>query len=111
METYVEIMKKLNVNDQKHIDLFMRVLTDKLSRKVLAKLASPNTPLSSNDLPLKTLEGSKIATLTRFHQLEEIGLVNSKMVFKNDGYYMVYHATPLGQTAVGQYMTEEASLF
>lgn len=111
MKNYAEIIQTLNATEQTQIKKFMHVLTDKLSRMVLAKVASPNTPICSSELPMKVLSGSKIATMVTLHELESLELIDSKMVLREDGYHRVYHATPLGRKTVGDYMMQEASFF
>jgi len=111
MKNYAEIMRELKEPEQKQLNQFIHVLTDKLSRMVLAKVASPNTPICSSELPMKSLGGSKIATMVALHGLQELSLVNSKMVLREDGYHRVYHATALGRETVTQYMPYEASFF
>ncbi len=111
MKNYAEIIQTLDATEQSQIHKFMNVLTDKLSRMVLAKVASPNTPICSSELPMKVLPGTKIATMVSLHELQNLDLVESKMILREDGYHRVYHATTLGRKTVTDYMMQEASFF
>ena len=73
------------MNDQEYVGLFMNVLNDKQNRTILTGLINTNS--SFYELPFFMFGESEIATLVRIHQLEELGLVSSEMILKNDAYY------------------------
>ena len=83
------------MNDQEYVGLFMNVLNDKQNRTILTGLINTNS--SFYELPFFMFGESEIATLVRIHQLEELGLVSSEMILKNDAYYNIYTTTRLGK--------------
>jgi predicted transcriptional regulator len=107
-----KILKKLDVSERSQLCNFMQVLSDSLSRKILAKLASSHTSMCLNDLPLKQLEvADSISIMSRLHKFERMNLVKSKMIKHESGAYRTFDITDAGRRIVKKYLKKEAKLF
>lgn len=106
------ILGKLDPSERTQLGGFVQILNDPLSRRILAKLASPHTPMCLNDLPLKQLEASdSISVMSRLHKFEEMNLVESKMVKHSAGAYRTFDVTAAGRSIVEKYMKKESDIF
>lgn len=107
------IMSKLSVNDQQEMARFSHIVNDPLSRRVLAKLASPHTPMCFNDIPLAKLDTtSTVMVISKLNLLEKAGLAESKMIKNSNGsVYKTYHATDVGTETANKYMRIEAEQY
>lgn len=107
-----KILEKLDADERSQLGGFVQMLNDPLSRKILAKLASPHTPMCLNDLPLKQLEASdSVSVMSRLHKFEGMNLVESKMIKHQSGAYRTFDVTAEGRTIVEKYMKKEAETF
>jgi len=108
MVTYQELMAKLGEQDQIELKKFVHFLSDDLSRNILLKLASPHSPIGSEDLPLKELgKHSKNAALHELNDMEKCKVVESEMKKLNGRYHRVYDLTDEGKIFVREFVPAE----
>jgi predicted transcriptional regulator len=110
-EKFNQIMEKLNDNDKTYLSKFIKVVNDPLGRKILAKMASPKSPICYEHVPLELLGGSKIGVMSMLKTMEEIGLAKSAMEKREAGVFRTYSVTSEGRSLVEQHMQKEAKLF
>lgn len=103
MSMYEQILSKLGSEDRKELDKFILAMSNDISRNILRKLASPHSPISTEELPLKEIGGSKVSSLGWLDNLEKMGFVNSDLIRKGDRFYRVYDITDHGKTVVKKY--------
>ncbi len=107
-----EIFGKLSTEQKYKVAQFSHIVNDPLSRRVLAKLASPHTPMCLDDMPIAKLQvTSPASVLSKLNLLERAGLVYSEMAKHDSGVFKTYHATEQGKETVVKYMKAEAKQF
>lgn len=106
------ILGKLDAGERSQLGAFAQMINDPLSRNILAKLASPHTPMCLSDLPLKELQAKdSVSVMSRLHKFEQLKLVESKMVKHESGAYRTFEVTSQGRTIVDKYMKQEQAFF
>lgn len=103
MTTYEQILARLGDTERAELDKFIFALSDDLSKNILRKLASPHSPISSDELPSRELGGSKVASLRWLDMLEDMSFVRSELVKKGERYCRVYDITNKGREVVQKY--------
>ena len=107
-----KILEKLDEAERTQLGSFIQMLHDPLSRNILAKLASPHTPMCLNDLPLKKLDAdNSVSVVSRLHKLESMNLVESEMIKQDSGAYRTFHITDGGREIVQKYMKVESDRY
>ena len=110
-EKFNQIMEKLDDNDKAYLSKFIKIVNDPLGRKILAKMASPKSPICYEHIPLDLLGGSKIGVMSMLKTMEEIGLAESEMTQRDTGVFRTYSVTAEGRSLVEKHMQKEAKLF
>ena len=105
---------KINDMDRQEIQNTMQVvgmLTEPLTRRIMAKLASKHSPIAANDVPTDLLKASKPQIISRLSRLERFGLVRSERKTVSAGFCKEYRINDSGKRWVHDYMTTEFSEF
>lgn len=103
MALYDQIVQKLGSEERQQLDKFVLAMSNDVSKNILRKLASPHSPISSEELPMKVIGGSKVTSLGWLDQLEDMGFVKSEMQRKGDRFFRVYDITDNGKEIVKKY--------
>ncbi len=105
------LMEKLGSDDYTKFFHLAGVVADPVTRKVLAKLASPQSPISIDSIPVDKIGATKPVIITRLVQLEKIGFVRSEKVKSQHGYCKKYFINDKGNDIVNKLMATESKLF
>lgn len=105
------LIDKLGSDDYTKFFHLAGVLADPVTRKVLAKLASPRSPISIDSIPIDELGETKPTIITELVQLEKIGLARSVKVKSQHGYCKKYFINAKGNEIVSKLMTAESKMF
>ena len=106
-----KIIGKFHGSEESQMFQFAGMLTDPLTRKIMAKLASPQSPISVDSIPTTKLEADKGAVISRLSKLEKIGLLRSEKVKAEDGFCKKYFINENGKKLVSNYMKKESQQF
>ena len=87
------------------------VLSDPLTRKILAKLASPHSAIDTNAIPTEKLHAKKIQIVNRLSRLEKVNLVTSKLIHSDNIHYTKYEVNPNGDAIAKDLLSEELKEF
>ena len=110
MDNIATVIEKLQEEDERQMFQLAGMLTDPLTRRIMAKLASPRSPISTDSMPLK-LDGEKGAIISRLSKLERVGLLTSEKVKAEGGFCKKYFINEKGKSLVSKYMRSESKLF
>lgn len=110
MERLVSAIEKLGDSDERRVFKLAGMLADPLTRRIMAKLASPQGPISVDGIP-KELNGDRGATISRLSRLEQAGLLRSEKVSAGSRFCKKYIINDNGRDPVSKYMKEESKLF
>lgn len=107
-----KILGKLDESERAELGSFIHMLHDPLSRNILAKLASPHTPMCLNDVPLEKLDANdSVSVMSRLHKFENMNLVKSEMKKHNSGAYRTFSITDGGKEIVQKYIKKESERY
>lgn len=109
MERLVSSMDKLDDDDERRVFRLAGMLTEPLTRKIMARLASPQSPISVDSIP-KGL-GDRGAVISRLTRLELAGLLRSESVKAENGFCKKYFINDKGRDLVSKYMQKESKEF
>ena len=85
-----QLISNLGHEEGKELHSFIIQISNDLTSNVLRKLVTDG-PIDVKDLPSKELgEYSKLATLSKLHQLESMNIVRSEMKKSGKRYYRVF---------------------
>ena len=107
----ISLMEKLGSDNYTKFFHLAGIVADPVTRKVLAKLASPQSPISVDSIPIDKIGADKSVIITRLVQLEKLGLVRSDKVKSQHGYCKKYFINDKGIQIVDKLMTAESKLF
>ncbi len=103
-----EILGKLTQDQKNHLV----ILNDPMTRKIMAKLASKHSPITSNDIPLDKLGiKNEVSVLSRLSFLEKNGLATSTNVQSNGKHAKRYTLNSKGMALVDSEMKREKTFF
>ena len=105
------ILGKLPEAERNEVFQFAGMLTDPLTRRIMAKLASLQSPISTDSVPVGKLEGDKGTVISRLSNLERVGLVRSEKTPAENGFCKKYFINEKGKKFVAQYMQSESKLY
>lgn len=105
------LMEKLGSDDYTKFFHLAGVVADPITRKVLAKLASPQSPISIDSIPVDKIGADKPMIINRLVQLEKLGLVKSEKVKSQHGYCKKYFINDKGVEIVDKLMSTESKLY
>lgn len=111
MNNIEKIIGKFNGLEERQIFQFAGMLTDPLTRRILAKLASPQSPISVDSVPTSKLGADKGAVISRLSKLENVGLLSSEKVKAENGFCKKYFINENGKSLVSNYMKKESRQF
>lgn len=111
MDNLATVTEKLQEGDERQMFQLAGMLTDPLTRRIMAKLASPQSPISTDSVPTTKLDGDKGAIISRLSKLERVGLLTSEKVKAEGGFCKKYFINPKGKSLVSKYMESESKLF
>ncbi len=98
---FERIMEKLDEDDKAYLSKFVKIVNDRLARNILAKMASPHSPICYDNVPLEELGGdNKFRIMSLLNTMEQIGLAKSEMVKRPKGSFRQYHVTDEGKNLV-----------
>ena len=80
------------------------VLTDDLSLELIKRVGGPHSSLAVTDLPIPNY--SEDLALTGLYQLEDLGIVSSKLEKRGEDYIRVFSATPVA-TRIAQIVSRK----
>ena len=106
-----EILGKLPGGSEKEIFRLAGMLTDPLTRDILAKLDSKHSPILTNDIPTGLLRAEKGKIMSRLYKLHKIGLLTSTPMKKGDGFCKEYAINEHGSSLVRKYMRSESKRY
>ncbi len=110
MNNIEKIIEKFEGSEERQMFQFAGMLTDPLTRKIMAKLASPQSPISVDSIPTK-LDADKGAVISRLSKLERVGLLSSEKVKAENGFCKKYFINEKGKNLVSNYMKKESQQF
>lgn len=110
MDRIASVIGRLEDNDERQVFRLAGMFADPLTRKIMAKLASPQSPISVDSIP-PVLEGERGAVISRLSKLEQAGLLNSEKTPTKNGFCKKYSINDKGKSLVSKYMKAESKLF
>ena len=111
MSNIEAILGKFQGSEESEIFQFAGMLTDPLTRRIMAKLTSPNSPISVDSIPTTILGADKGAVISRLYKLEKTGLLRSEKVKADGGFCKKYFINENGKKLVSNYMKKESQQF
>ena len=111
MDNMEKIIGKFEGSEENQMFQFAGMLTDPLTRRILAKLASPQSPISVDSVPASELDADKGSIISRLSKLESAGLLNSEKVKAENGFCKKYFINENGKNLVSNYMKKESQQF
>ena len=87
------------------------VISDPLTRKILAKLSSKHSPINTNAIPIDKLNAKKLQIINRLARLENVNLVTSELIKSDNGYCRRYTANDNGKSIAKQLLSKELKEF
>ncbi len=111
MDNLDAIFEKFQDSEEREIFQFAGMLTDPLTRRIMAKLASPQSPISTDSIPTTKLNGDKGAVISRLSKLERTGLLTSEKIKAEGGFCKKYFINEKGRNFVTSYMQNESERF
>ena len=110
MDRLASAIEKLADNDERQVFQLAGMLTDPLTRRIMAKLARPQSPISVDSIP-RVLKGDRGAVISRLSRLEQAGLLRAEKVRAENGFCKKYFINENGKALVSKYMKTESELF
>lgn len=107
MDNMDKILGKLQDSEEEEIFQIVEMLGDPLTRRIMAKLASPQSPISVDDIPTDKLNGERGAIISRLDKLERRGLVKSEKIETKMGFGKKYIIKDKARDWVTKYMSKE----
>ena len=111
MNSINTIFDKLEDSERQQVFQFAEMLTDPMTRRIMAKLASTHSPITTDKLPIDLLKGSKAAIISRLSRLKRAGIISSESVESEDGFCKRYSINENGEELVSKYMHKESLQF
>lgn len=87
------------------------VIADPVTRRIMAKLASKQSPISIDSIPLEKLDANKPQVVSRLVKLERLGLIRAEKVKSQNGFCNKYFINEKGSGIVSKLMGEESKLY
>ena len=87
------------------------VIAEPLTRRILAKLNSPHSPIAIDAIPITELRGGKPQIISRLIKLEQLGLVRSDKIRAENGYCKKYFINSETKDLVSMLTKEESKFF
>lgn len=106
-----DILEGLDETERKQLFHLAGIIADPITRRILAKLSSQQSPISVDSIPLEKLDASKPQVVTRLTKLEKMGWVKSEKVKSQNGFCKKYFINEKGQTIVSKLMKVESKLY
>jgi len=104
----IDILEKLGETERTQFFHLAGVVADPITRRILAKLASNQSPISIDSIPLERLEAGKPQIVTRLVKLEKMGLVRAETVKSQNGFCKKYFINERGTDIVSKIMGVES---
>lgn len=97
MKTYSKTIDGMDERAQKETLLFVGVLADPLTRRIMAKLTNKHGPITVNNVPTDLLKATKSQVISRLCRLERYGLVTSKKHISSGEFFKEYSINESGR--------------
>jgi len=104
----IDILKKLGETESTQFFHLAGVVADPITRRILAKLDSNQSPISVDSIPIEKLDAKKPQIITRLVKLEKMGLVRAETVKSQNGFCKKYFINEKGTDIVSKLMRVES---
>ena len=101
------------IDEAKRAQLFdlAGVMTDPITRRILAKLSSGGSPIAVDSVPTDKLQAKKSQVVSRLLNLEKKGFVRSSKVTAQNGFCKKFFINEKAVPLVAQLMKPESKLY
>ena len=107
----IDVLENMVESDRTKLFHLAGVIADPITRRIMAKLASNQSPISIDSIPLEKLDASKPQIITRLVKLEKMGLVKAEKVKSQNGFCKKYFINEKSLDIVSKLMREESKLY
>lgn len=107
----IDILEGLNKEKQAQFFDLAGIMTDPITRRILAKLSSKGSPISVDSIPVDKLQAKKAQVVTRLINLEKKGFVTSSKVASQNGFCKKFFINEKAKPLVEQLMKPESKLY
>jgi len=109
MKTIDEIFANMPNDDREQLIDYIQIIEDPLSRDILGKLASPHSPIYSNNIPTMLFNAKEITILSRLKRMVNSKIIESKFVKENGKHVKKFDITEDGKTLATRYAKLEVA--